>query len=1265
MPNNTSTNASADPAAGQKIKNLLGGLAGPGSFTAESILKLLGGLNYESERKAEDIYRSSSTGQDASLKEEGADYDERNTIPFLKYLKEEDWQEIHTIPLVLQFTNDEIRPQDGLFDGKEFNPQNNSCFYFLAVDLLEEKKRSRTNYVRKVRQISRGFETPVIIFLRNGDKLTIAFADCRPSRRDQNKDVITSVSLLHEINTKNPHRAHTDLLTDLNFKKREKWMRDENASYDFEGLRKSWLQVLDVSELNKKFYRELQQWFQRACKEAKFPKAIIKHPGQDDRTVSVEEQVMRLITRILFIWFMKEKKLVPKELFKKSKVSEWLTLKDETKSGGNYYQVVLQNLFFATLCTPIAERDSGQPGKNDPNYHYKYQDLMTGPDPEDLLQEFEKIPFINGGLFECQDHRTAEEKRLIDCFTNDLAERKELSVPDALFFGKNGLFELLNRYKWTVEENTPLTQEVALDPKLLGMTFENLLASLDQDTQEDVRKKTGSYYTPRSIVSYMVQESLTAHLISRVKSDDSEGSVDATEKFSKKVSKLFEENFEESFDKESFTKQETKSLVSEIHSIKVLDPAVGSGAFPMEVLLQLARALKHLDPDNKVWPNWKMKGIEHDTKILKKSNLGEEQFKKNDYLRKLYLIRDNIFGVDVLPIACQIAKLRFFISLIIEQTQNDDRNDNFGIHPLPNLETKIIAANTLFNKNISLLKSKSSTQKIERLILENRKRYFTTHKKQDKKECIALDSKLRGELCEELKKVDPERAEYLTDQILDWDFFNQHISADWFDADWMFGETDGFNLIIGNPPYRQLQKEGGRLGKLYVGQNYHSYEKKGDIYCLFYEKGIQLLKQNGHLCYITSNKWLRSQYGFSMREYLANNSRIKQIINLGANIFSTVAVDTNILLTAKEEPSNRVKTLTCDLSGCDKKNLNSAAGIREVFQKNASKSILRQDGSIWWDIHSDPWIAEITRKVKAKIDEGKGNSLQKWPGISIRRGIVTGCNEVLIINKSHRDQLISEDANSQNLIRPLIRGKEIGRYDINSQDNYLIYIPSSQNKKWPWSEYQKEEEAEKIFLEHHPGVGKYLHSHKDKLKNIVSKKQFYWEADTCAFYKSFEENKIVGKEMLSSPSFFYDREKRIVLDTCLMINVPNVPDTSDASDASNAEYLLGMLNSKLLSFAYKTFYAGGGLGDKGFRYKKSFLKKLPVIIFDPQNSKHQSLVKLVQKINNSVSKDGMSASVKEWINETDQLVYEIYKLTPKEIILIEAEMPLTEKENQV
>ena len=799
---------------------------------------------------------------------------------------------VESVKLVFQVTSEEIVPSDQqtLFESPAFDKGEAKSFIFFAIE-LKDKDYPRGKYAQFTREVNKRFMMPIVVLFRIKDRLTIGFVGRRQHRLDPDRDVLEQVTLIKDIRLDNPHRAHLDILFQLSLEECAKWMDDHKKQENFDGLLEAWLARLDTEELNRQFYLKLYDWFEWAIAEGKFPRG-------EKCTLKPEEHVIRLITRMLFVWFIKEKGLVADELFNEAQVSPLLKDYDRA-TGDSYYRAVLQNLFFATLNTKIKKRgfsEGGNPSHRDFSL-YRYEDQMH--DPDTLLKRFAQTPFINGGLFDCLDSEeaTRDGGYRIDCFSN--VHYDKLSIPNRLFFDKNrGLIPLLEHYKFTVEENTPIEQEVALDPELLGKVFENLLAAYNPETGDTVRKQTGSYYTPRPIVDYIVEEALVATLAQRVLPTD--GNME-----------LWEDQLRYLFDyaqvcddaSEWFNDDETDRLVQVISELKILDPAVGSGAFPMGVLHKLTLALQRLDLDNSRWKQLqKERALQRAATAFdtKDRQIRDEELKEisrifenysGNFGRKLYLIQNSIFGVDIQSIACQIAKLRFFISLAIEQ-EPDRNTDNFGIKPLPNLETRFVAANTLIGLKGERTLTSRKTEILERELDNNREQHFHATTRPQKLACKRENKKLRRELATELKHIGMPADD--AEKIAHRDPYDQNASVNWFDSEWMFGINDGFDVVIGNPPYVESRNRliSDEQKTAYGNQVVHdwgeSLPRGSDLLIYFYARSPKFLNDSGNGCFITQNAWLNTDYGDKFQKFSLNKFSFMKIVDTSAKFFSDI-----------------------------------------------------------------------------------------------------------------------------------------------------------------------------------------------------------------------------------------------------------------------------------------------------------------------------------------------------------------------------------------
>lgn len=1240
----------------ETIKSALAAIP-TGNF-AETSKALLATLGYHSERTLElsgtvDDFIEDFPASNPNTKTEQAF---RNTV--------------ESVQLLFQFTSDEITggTQQTLDLGTGFLQEGwAGSFLFFSV-ALKDKNYSRSKYAELTREINKRLLAPTVVFFRVADRLTIAFVGRRQHQYDENRDVLEQVTLIKDIRLNAPYRAHLDILSELSLETCLKWMDTEGKPKNFDGLLAAWLAKLDTEELNKQFYRKLFNWFEWAITEAKFP-------TNETKTFSPQEHVIRLITRLLFIWFLKEKGLVADALFNETQIRPLLK-DDDFENGDSYYRAVLQNLFFATLNTEMDKRgfSTGQYKTHRDFSRYRYKAEMH--DPDKLLDLFSETPFINGGLFDCLDSFKGSNDGgyRIDCFSDK--HYNKLCIPNRLFFQKErGLLSILEHYKFTVEENTPIEQEVALDPELLGKVFENLLAAYNPETGATARKQTGSYYTPRVIVDYMVEEALVATLSQQCDPTDGDAKL-----WDERLHYLLD--YAQAFDdaKEWFDDAETDRIVRAIAELKILDPAVGSGAFPMGALHKLTLALRRLDPDNSRWEQLQKElAVERAAEAFNTSNQQErdtelteisstfERYRDSDFGRKLYLIQNSIFGVDIQPVACQIAKLRFFISLAIEQ-EPDKGADNFGIKPLPNLETRFVAADTLIGLEVTetreLLQDDAVLQSLKE-IEAIREKYFLANNRQQKLDLEDREDECREQLKMELEKL---RVKWMESQqreierkiaqlstakqrqqlrekeektyngrkekfdanfedahkIASWKPYDQNAKADWFDPEWMFGLADGFDIVIGNPPYIQLQKEGGRLGRLYTPCNFESFIKTGDIYCLFYEKANQLLKTNGHVCFITSNKWMRAAYGKKLRDYFIAHTQPVQLLDMGPDVFDAT-VDTNILLlqnTASDDPTAfRAATLGTDF---DKQTGNIARYLN-------SNGVAME-----MPVKGEPWaiLSATELGLKRKI-ETVGKPLKDWD-INIYRGIITGFNKAFIIDKATREKLVAQDPKSAEIIRPLLRGRDIERYHAQQTQFYMLATGYDLDipKKYPAIYNHLETIAEQIEAGKIKTKGKGLFNRDDQGTN-------WWNLRACGYYAEFEKKKIVWQEMVTEGTFLIDRNNSYSLDTTRILT------------GENLTYFVGIFNSKFFLFAFKNYYAGGHLGSKGVRFKSEFMKAFPI---PPITDTNQHFVRQIEKLVDEIiaaKTTTPDADVLSLENEIDRVVYSLYGLTTEEIAIVE------------
>ena len=855
-------------------------------------------------------------------------------------------------------------------------------------------------------------------------------------------------------------------------------------------LHNAWQKTLDSSELNKKFYKELSNWYFWALRQVEFPENAEKN-----KEIRNSTSVIRLITRLIFVWFLKEKKLVPEILFNKKALDAYLKYDDINNS--TYYKAILQNLFFATLNTKMKKDDSKSRKFVNRQYgvqvFYRYERFFK--DNTKALKLFEAIPFLNGGLFENQDKNIGKYNEVrIDCFSNRPVHEKKLKVPDCLFWGDEvvidlskefgskkrkkekvrGIIHILNSYKFTIDENTPIEEEIALDPELLGKVFENLLANYNPETQTTARKQTGSFYTPREIVNYMVDESLIAYLEGKLielyekesgfiqKTPPSQKNMFGKQKpiqtkivlskskisaeVKKEINNKFLHLLSYSTEDHLFSKKEVKTIITALDNSKILDPACGSGAFPMGILHKLVYILSKLDPQNKQWKQRQIekqtRQINEDVSYAKKINdekarskaLDElkerlaainDAFDNNelDYGRKLYLIENCIFGVDIQPIAVQIAKLRFFISLIVDQ-KTDENKENLGILPLPNLETKFVAANTLIGIDkkgqLELNFQNREINEKEKELAKVRERHFLARTPKTKEKYREKDKNLRNEIAKLLEKDG--FASDVTKKLAHWNPYDQNTHADFFDTKWMFGLKDGFDIVIGNPPYgvKFSSEEKKLYNALFEHQNYQL-----DSYLLFLEKGVCLVREGGSITFIIPNPWLTNLKLRKIRRFVSNEVTILGITHYMRKVFDAV-VDTEVIMLKKSNQSNNIVNVK----------------IHQDKETFVSNSVSQQK---WQKLNGDPINIFLDAKTEKVLDTIKFQTVKMFEICKVVSGMVPyekGRGKPPQTKQMVKERVYDSTSKADDSYRHLLRGKDIEKYLIKWKGNRCSTVQS-------------------------------------------------------------------------------------------------------------------------------------------------------------------------------------------------------------------------------
>ncbi|MDY3547286.1 Eco57I restriction-modification methylase domain-containing protein [Riemerella anatipestifer] len=887
-------------------------------------------------------------------------------------------------------------------------------------------------------------------------------------------------------------------------------------------------EAFNVEPVSKKFFEEYKIHHKEISEFLLDSNYFTLFEKKNDENHKPEKEVRnfvsRLMGRIVFLYFLQKKNWLG------ASNTDYLDgnlnfLSDlffnDTKNQENFYEKYLCPIFFKALNTPDREND---------NFLLENGNTVS-------------IPFLNGGLFEeeqePQGHRTIK-------FRKDLFEN---------------LFKFFNGYNFTIYENSPEEHTVAVDPEMLGHIFENLI---------DYNKETGTFYTPKEIVQYMTQESLTEYLVTHLQTDRAE------------IEQMIRNQTVSNFSDHKL--QEIEHLLDDV---KICDPAIGSGAFPMGMLQEI-----------------------FNIKALVAYRLKKEW---NPATVKQNIIQNSIYGVDLDEGAVEIARLRFWLSLVVDEGKPK---------ALPNLDYKIMQGNSLVESykgiDLSKIASGNDLQIVEDLqtdlfgnfvedqmkmtigksglaeeIQNLTKKFFnakTTDKQNIKRkiqqkitEHIEFNFELRknqyirriSEL-ESVKNLKPNQLKFLEKLKVEFAVLSetQHELQKIQQEDekpyflWHLYFKDifddgGFDIVIGNPPYIQLQKNNGKLSKVLENEGYQTFVRTGDIYCIFYEKGWRILKPKGILCYITSNKWMRAGYGESTRKFFNENTNPILLIDFaGQKIFESATVDTNILLFSKDK--NQKQTKACIIKEKLLNNLSVFISQNYVFSEFKT---------------SESWVilSSIEKQIKDKI-ERIGKPLKDWD-ISINYGIKTGYNEAFIIDGKKKDELIAEDPKSAEIIRPILRGRDIKRYGYDFAGLWLINTHNG----------IKEKGIKPINIEDYPAVKKHLDLYYSQLEKRADKGNTPYNLRNCAYMDDFSKQKIMYSEIVREPQFYLD-EKGIFYPEA----------TTFIMSGNNLEYLYNVLHTNIVTYFFKTFYAGGGLGNEGFRYKKAFLEKLPI----PLNNKN-------------------------------------------------------------
>lgn len=883
--------------------------------------------------------------------------------------------------------------------------------------------------------------------------------------------------------------------------------------------------------------------------------------------------------------------------------------------------------------------------------------------------EFAYLPYLNSSLFEKQSIENTLE---ISSLSNDLKlfYYKNTVLKDDKCKAKKGqvglleyLFEFLDSFDFGSddEQSEILSQKELISSSVLGNVFEKLNGY-----------KEGSFYTPSFITSYMCKESITKVVLDKF---NAQFDLDA-----KDISEL----------RRSLRKEDKKAQKELLNSIKICDPAVGSGHFlvsALNVMLSIYDELNLFDEEFYLEvQNDEILITGRKGEFIKYKRPSTPKDKAHLIQQELFhtkkdIIENNLFGVDINPNSCEITKLRLWIELLKHSFYQSFDDENYhDLKTLPNIDINIKCGNSLVSyfetgKSLSHYPNiKERINKYKRIVKDYKEGFYTDKSRINqeiknlkisfKNFCFAdkfkKEMKSFNDKCEKYSKkygnflaVDDENLKFFVSANLTlFDFDEKEATKEFANLkkeydnifnlesnhpfEWRFefpeildddGNFKGFDLIIGNPPY--IRQEELKELKPHLAKNYKVYKGTSDIYTYFYELGFNVLKDRGGvLSYITSNKYTRAGYGEALREFLLKNVKFLEYTDLnGIKVFDSATVDTSILCFEKSKSKdNKFKYLA--LSNEILKTCAYDIGLYKDFAEFSQNSLSKE---------SFTFSDENTSALKAKI-ERIGTPLKEWHGLNIYRGILTGYNEAFIITTEKRNEILAnckdeaEKERTAKLIRKMLRGRDIKRYSYEWAGLWVIgTFPSL-----------------KLDIEQYPALKQYLSQFLPRIEQSGEKgcrkktsNKWFETQDNIAYYEEFEKEKIVYPETTQGAYFVYDNKGIFLEKTAFFIVCENL------------KYLLGLLSSNLITYYYKNFSQGCKLGTKGYQYNKHALENLPI----PKiNSKNQNivdeLINLVDEILKAKEQD-KNANTQELENKINSLVYKLYNLNEEEIKTIE------------
>jgi len=982
-----------------------------------------------------------------------------------------------------------------------------------------------------------------------------------------------------------------------------------------------------------------------------------------ERGIECDDFAKKLLGQIVFLYFLQKKgwfgvargqpwgsgrKDFIRHLFNNR--ADYAHIPGQRQRPANFFNDILEPLFYEAIAAPRTDED----------HYYSRFDC--------------KIPFLNGGLFEpLYGYKWVETDILLPdtLFANDQPspEKGETGT---------GILDVFDRYNFTVNEAEPLEKEVAVDPEMLGLVFENLLP-------ENVRHASGTFYSPRVIVHYMCQQALLLYLTARVPDIPHADLVlflRLAERFTdfqaKETKKHADKRLPETI------RQNAARLDALLATITVCDPAIGSGAFPVGMMQEIVRARMALAAVD---------------------GMPDQTF----YQLKRHAIQHSLYGVDLDPGAVEIAKLRLWLSMVVDEDNITD------IQPLPNLDYKIMQGNSLLEEfdgvrllddkllqppvareaEIAEIKARMSALQAEAIRLHGEGKKSAATKlaaeleiKQLKKQLAALvnpdeaQTTGQGELHQQtswasLKRIQDLHSTFFDEDsraekdklrreldALEWNFMEATLREQGREAAlaelkrasathrkpfflWrlhfgeVFQQRGGFDVVIANPPY--VRQEEIKEFKPAFKRAFECYTGTSDLYVYFYERGVKLLRPNGALAYISSNSFLNSGFGENLRRFFSANTRIRQIIDFAeTKVFEAVTEPLVICLTRENAADNSVEFLKWDESV----SLENIANVVRTDLQTIAQSELKPES---WQLES-PAVLRLLEKLRAA-----GKPLGRYVKERFYYGIKTGLNEAFLVDRAARDRLISEHKSSADILKPFLRGRDVKRWQTEFAEQYLIKIESSENNQHPWSG-KSEKEAEKIFAATYPAIHARFEEFRSALKTREDQGKYFWELRSCAYWQEFKHSKILYQEINRTDCFALDDSGYFANNKLFML--PDAP-----------KFWLGIFNSRLGSWYLHSFT---GVPRGGFlALQWPVMKTFPIPAASAEQQK--AVERLVERILAAKAQDARAdvifrtdpppantgaagataAQVSAWEREIDELVYALYALTPAEIKLVD------------